>query len=340
MCELRQRDAAGQQRMAAHAAVSSMAASALDFPGMCATAVSTLSVEGRGEELILDSGATDHVLPDRSDFCEYSTKVPLQSSFVYTADGKSHPVLGVGTVKVELRSGGAVRPLRLHALHVPSLGMKLVSMICLNDRAQIGFTLSERGVTSLLWRGRSFADVRRHASGLLILPGRVVRIDTMLQVQHESRMGDEHIMAGSGGGRRMGVHVNMAMTMPGKGLFERTPPSNLEKETQYSPPSTLPTLNPVNLKSTGLQLIADLLGGSQDSGGARGRDLVEEYKSRMWGNVLTNYQTPFQPCALPDIMRCHGLGGRFSRRSGSSVRQLGCDRGPGWPSHLPRIERG
>ena len=103
----------------------------------------------------------------------------------------------------------------------------------------------------------------------------------------------------SGRGKEKGVSAYMVVGMPGKGLLEETPTFTPEKEPHFPPPSTLPTLNPVNLKSIGLELIAELLGGSQDSGGARGRDLVEEYKSRMWGNVLTNYQTPFQPCALP-----------------------------------------
>ena len=105
--------------------------------------------------------------------------------------------------------------------------------------------------------------------------------------------------------------------LPRKGLLEETPTFTPEKEPHFPPPITLPTLNPVNLKSTGLELIAELLGGSQDSGGARVRDLVEEYKYGMWGQVSTNNQTPFQPCALPDIMGCHGLGGRYSRGSRS-----------------------
>ena len=143
----------------------------------------------------------------------------------------------------------------------------------------------------------------------------------------------------SGGGKEKGVSAYMVVGMPGKGLLEETPTFTPEKEPHFPPPITLPTLNPVNLKSTGLELITRLLRGSQDSRGARGRDLVEEYTSKMWGNVLTNYQTPFQPRALPDIMGCHGLGVRFSRRSGSFVRQLGCARGHGWPNYLTRIER-
>ena len=42
--------------------------------------------------LILDSGATDHIFPSIEFFFEYTTSVPLERRFIYTADDKPHEV--------------------------------------------------------------------------------------------------------------------------------------------------------------------------------------------------------------------------------------------------------
>ena len=95
--------------------------------------------------LILDSAATEHVFPSHQDFMRYSTTVLADKRHVRTADGRAHPVLGVGQVKVALKKGTSVEEVLLNALHVPSLGQHLVSLDCLNKRGGVGFQLSERG---------------------------------------------------------------------------------------------------------------------------------------------------------------------------------------------------
>ena len=56
-----------------------------------------------GNFLILDSAATDHIFPSRADFERYSTVVPADKTHVRTADGRTHPVFGVGMVRVPLK---------------------------------------------------------------------------------------------------------------------------------------------------------------------------------------------------------------------------------------------
>ena len=81
-------------------------------------------------------------------------------------------------------------------------------------------------------------------------------------------------------------------------------------------------------------MIGDLIGDSKTDGDARSRDMIEEYKSRMWGESLANNHTNFQACAVRDLMGCQGLGGGVTRRSKGIVGQDGYDRGLGWPSTL------
>ena len=184
------------------------------------------------------------------------------------------------------------------------------------------------------WRGQKFADVKRHECGLLVMPGRVVRNEKVVRARRGSKMRGAAQCASRSVVGNKGVHDNMVMGMPGKGLSEVTPILTLEKELKDFSPIILQTLNPVNLKSTGLEMIRDLLGGSKRYGGAQGRDLVEEYKSRMWGESSANNQINFQPCALPGLMGCQGLWGNVASRYGSFVGQFGYDRGHGWPSSL------
>ena len=180
--------------MAAHMASLSLGQRALDFSQhdnqhKGRNVMSAFTNDAITEDLILDSGATDHVFPHREQFEEYNTKVPAETSSVRTEDGRIHPVVGVGLVKVAFQNGASVRQVHLQALHVPSIGQNLVSMICLNDRARIGFTLSENGVPSLFWRGQKFADVKRHECGLLVMPGRVVRNEKVVRARRGSKMG-------------------------------------------------------------------------------------------------------------------------------------------------------
>ena len=101
--------------------------------------------------LILDSGATDHIFPSIEHFSDYRTdSIPLGSRFILTADDKPHEVKGSGIVTLSLHEGMETVTVRLHALHVPSLGQTLVSLSCLNRKGQIEFHLSKHGSATLI----------------------------------------------------------------------------------------------------------------------------------------------------------------------------------------------
>ena len=100
--------------------------------------------------LILDSGATDHIFPSRDYFSEYTTSaIPLQTSFIYTVDNQPHEVKGSGIVTLRLHRGMEHTTIRLHALHVPSLGQTLVSLGCINRRGSVEFKLCKTGIPTL-----------------------------------------------------------------------------------------------------------------------------------------------------------------------------------------------
>ena len=80
---------------------------------------------------------------------------------------------------VAVSNGSLETKVRLQALHLPSLGQKVVSLTCLNDREGVGFRLSEWRVPSLTRKGARWEDIRRTSHALLLLPGRVVEHDVM-----------------------------------------------------------------------------------------------------------------------------------------------------------------
>ena len=124
--------------------------------------------------LILDSGATDHIFPSIEFFSEYTTSVPLERRFIYTADDKPHEVQGQGTVTLLLHNGAESLTVRLQALHVPSLGQTLVSLGCINKRGKVAFQLSKDGTPTLTQHDRPWADVKATRNGLLLLSGHIV----------------------------------------------------------------------------------------------------------------------------------------------------------------------
>ena len=125
--------------------------------------------------LILDSGATDHIFPSRDYFSEYSTSaIPLQSSFIYTADNQPHEVKGSGIVTLRLHRGMEETTIRLHALHVPSLGQTLVSLGCINRRGGVEFKLSKTGIPTLTKDDETWADLKTTQNGLFLLSGHIV----------------------------------------------------------------------------------------------------------------------------------------------------------------------
>ena len=60
------------------------------------TAPNVFSVTNSKVSLILDSGASANIVPDRASFESYTTDIPLSSSFIYTADNKPHEIKGQG----------------------------------------------------------------------------------------------------------------------------------------------------------------------------------------------------------------------------------------------------
>ena len=90
---------------------------------MIQTSVKVFSTRADGQGLlILDSGATDHIFPDRKYFHTYDDDVRLQMAHVYTADDKPHSVKGVGIVCLEVNNGSEMFEVALRALYVTSLG--------------------------------------------------------------------------------------------------------------------------------------------------------------------------------------------------------------------------
>ena len=94
--------------------------------------------------------------------------------FVYTADDKPHEVQGQGTVTLLLHNGAESLIVRLHALHVPSLGHTLVSLGCIKKRGKVTFQLSKDGTPTLTQHDRPWAAVVATRNGLLLLSGHIV----------------------------------------------------------------------------------------------------------------------------------------------------------------------
>ena len=103
----------------------------------------------------------------------YELTIPLGSSFIYTADNQPHEVKGTGIVTLLLHNGTDDVTVRLHALHVPSLGQTLVSLTSINRKGQIEFHLSKNGTPTLLKNDVPCADVRTTQNGLLLLSGHI-----------------------------------------------------------------------------------------------------------------------------------------------------------------------
>ena len=93
------------------------------------TVPSALSASDQNSSLILDSGASEHFITDRSSFESYDTHIPISKSFIYTANNNPHEVKGHGVVSLQLHQGDATSVVRIHALHVPTLKQHLISML-------------------------------------------------------------------------------------------------------------------------------------------------------------------------------------------------------------------
>ena len=110
------------------------------YTGM--TAPNAFSVTNSKVSVILDSGASANIVPDKASFESYTTDIPLSSSFIYTADNKPHEIKGQGVVNLLLHQEAGSTRVKIHALHVPSLGQHLISLGDINKRHGVEFNLS------------------------------------------------------------------------------------------------------------------------------------------------------------------------------------------------------
>ena len=86
----------------------------------------SIAVHKQKSEWVLDSGASQHVA---GDFTEFTTYTPhTNSKTIYTADGTAQPITGVGTVT-------CTQSIKLSSvLHVPAFPVNLVSLSALVDQ--------------------------------------------------------------------------------------------------------------------------------------------------------------------------------------------------------------
>lgn len=181
--------------------------------------------------LILDSGATDHIFPSEACFTEYSTeKIPMTSAFIYTADNQPHEVKGNGIVTLLLHQGMEQTTVRLHALHVPTLGQTLLSLNCLNKRGQVEFNLSKNGTPTLTQDGKTWADLKTTRNGLIMLSGHVVMPKKKVSWSDEVPVMGKALSAGRDWHLRLG-HPSLTMmnAMSTKGLIPKLTSSESEE---------------------------------------------------------------------------------------------------------------
>ena len=216
-CYLRLQDMGAAARLAASPTLEFDASRSLSYT---ASSHVLSSVTHPKMPLILDSGATDHIFPSKDYFSEYSTKaIPLQSSFIYTADDQPHEVKGSGIVTLRLHRGMEHTIVRLHALHVPTLGQTLVSLSCINRRGEVEFNLSKTGIPTLTKNNMTWADLKTTKNGLFLLSGHVVMPGGVVT---ESGMKGKALSAGRDWHLRLG-HPGLTMMneMSAKGLIPK-----------------------------------------------------------------------------------------------------------------------
>ena len=87
--------------------------------------------------VIVDSGATIHMMHDKSLFSSYVSGPPSVTHSVYTASGQSLPVAGYGTITLQITNARSGKKHTLDitdALHVPDLKENLLSVAALDRK--------------------------------------------------------------------------------------------------------------------------------------------------------------------------------------------------------------
>ena len=101
---------------------------------------------------MLDSGCTDHITSDISDFATYHTLPTPQKAWF--ADGKSHTTyIGIGTVTGTTRINGQLQVIELHnVLHFPGIRGCFFSVLKAGKK---GFLTSFSGHDAVITKGNS-----------------------------------------------------------------------------------------------------------------------------------------------------------------------------------------
>jgi len=118
---------------------------------------------------MLDSGCTDHITSDISDFATYHT-LPTPQKAWFT-DGKSHTMyIGIGTVTGMTRINGQLQVIELHdVLHSPGIGGRFFSVLNVGKK---GFLTSFSGHNAVITKGNNVfikATVHRNHYWAMIL---------------------------------------------------------------------------------------------------------------------------------------------------------------------------
>uniref|UniRef100_A0AAV1U5K8 CCHC-type domain-containing protein n=1 Tax=Peronospora matthiolae TaxID=2874970 RepID=A0AAV1U5K8_9STRA len=100
--------------------------------------------ELRCEEWLIDSEATSHMAPHRSDLYEYKELENGQQ--VSIADGKKLQVSGVGTVKLEGLDGRRI--MMVEVMHIPGLDKRLLSV---GKQAGRGMRVEFQSLYCIIW---------------------------------------------------------------------------------------------------------------------------------------------------------------------------------------------
>jgi len=112
---------------------------------------------------VLDSGCSFHACPHRGWFTSYDS---TRGGTVLMGNGTSSKIVGVGTVRIKLKSG-AVKTLT-EVRHIPGLKRNLISLGRLDS---VGCKISTQGGVMQVYRGKHTMFTARKVCGLYVLQG-------------------------------------------------------------------------------------------------------------------------------------------------------------------------
>lgn len=125
---------------------------------------------------IVDSGCSSHMTHDKTVFLSYAPAPELD--FVVVGNGNKAEIVGVGSVKLDLMVGGALKACTLeNVLHVPGLGYSLISVP----------SMDKRGLITTFRRKKCFVRDKSNrliATGSMI--GNLYKLDTARRMQTQN----------------------------------------------------------------------------------------------------------------------------------------------------------